>query len=188
MLKARPTSDPYCTLSVGKQKHSSKAIKSTLNPDWNQLYGFSNIQKGENLILSVWDKDLAGSDDSLGDGIVDLSTLPVGQEVFFLVHLVGGDSGENVHSLVDSKIQPVGQNVASVAAENAIGGQAGKVAGHLIKIIPQDKEDKNKGTVAIGITLSTPLGNGNPAQISRCLPADGPVTVEERSIDFGSPL
>merc|ERR1711879_232798 len=171
--------------SLGNQRLSSKAIKNTLNPDWNQLFGFQNVQKGDQLVVSVWDKDHAGSDDSLGDGIIVVENLPVGEEMFFLVPLVGGESGENIHGVIDDKVQPVGQNIAAVSAETAIGGQTGKIVGHVIQKIPKGKGDKNKGTVAVGITLTSPLGCDEPTALSRSLPAHDEVSVVERETDLG---
>uniref|UniRef100_A0A7S4MSA6 Uncharacterized protein n=2 Tax=Vannella robusta TaxID=1487602 RepID=A0A7S4MSA6_9EUKA len=136
--------------------------------------------------MSVWDKDTAGSDDSLGDGIVEISALPVGQETFFLVELFGGESGENIHGVIDDKVQPMGQNIASVTAQNAIGGEAGKLAGHIIKKIPQGKENKNKGTIALGITLSSPLGSSQPAPMQRSIPTRE-ISVVEGANDLGCP-
>jgi len=184
----RPSSDPYCVLTIGSQRFTTKAISSTLNPDWNQVFGFNNLQKGDELVLSVWDRDKAGSDDSLGDGSVSLTHLPIGQEMFFAARLVGGESGENLQSVVSDNMQPVGQNIAAVTASNAIGGEAGKLAGQLIKKIPQGKENRNKGTVIVGLTLSSPLGSNEASPAYRGLPADTPVPVVESEDECGSPL
>jgi len=183
---ARPSSDPYCVLSVGSQRYVSNAVKKTLDPNWNQLFGFQNVQAGDKLVLSVWDKDTAGHDDSLGDGIVELAGLPVGKEVFFLVKLVGGDSGENLHEAISDNVQPVSQNIAAIGVQNAIGGEAGKLVGHVIKKIPQGEEDKNCGTVAVGVLVASPLGNHNPAQIQRSIPATSVPEVEQQ-LDRGCP-
>ena len=34
------TSDPYCTLELGKQKFRSKTVKKTLDPKWGQAFKF----------------------------------------------------------------------------------------------------------------------------------------------------
>ncbi len=33
-------SDPYVHLKIGKTKHTSKIIKKTLNPEWDQEFDF----------------------------------------------------------------------------------------------------------------------------------------------------
>ncbi len=63
------TSDPYCTISAVKDVNGkpirTKVHQRTLNPEWNQAFEFSNTNPFT-LRCEVWDKDLVGTDDSMG--------------------------------------------------------------------------------------------------------------------------
>ena len=67
------TSDPYCTISSVKDVYGkpirTKVHQRTLNPEWNQAFEFVNTAPFT-LRVEIWDKDLVGTDDSMG--FVDL--------------------------------------------------------------------------------------------------------------------
>ncbi|CAM6123992.1 unnamed protein product [Calypogeia fissa] len=61
------TSDPYVTVVVGELKAKTQVIPKDLNPEWNKVFAFSKDKLiGPFLEISVWDKDLVGTDDFLG--------------------------------------------------------------------------------------------------------------------------
>jgi len=81
-------SDPYVKLGLGlstksiteKSLQKSTCIKSTLNPVWNQSFTFDvydrNLQK---LVLFVYDEDLVGNDDLIGELTLMINDLVAGQ-------------------------------------------------------------------------------------------------------------
>ncbi len=87
------TSDPYCTISALKDVNGkpirTKVHQRTLNPEWNQAFEFNNTNPFT-LRCEIWDKDLVGTDDSMGYvdinsktwnlervGVEDIKWLPV---------------------------------------------------------------------------------------------------------------
>jgi hypothetical protein len=91
------TSDPYCTISALKDVNG-KAIRTkvhqrTLNPEWNQAFEFNNTNPFT-LRCEIWDKDLVGTDDSMG--YVDINSKTwnlerVGVEEIKWLPVVDGD-------------------------------------------------------------------------------------------------
>ncbi len=74
-------SDPYVTMSVGKQTMKSRVIMDSLNPVWNQTLSFS-WDGYSDLIATVLDKDTFGKDDHLGKVTVNLrQALAAGKKV-----------------------------------------------------------------------------------------------------------
>ena len=76
------TSDPYVVVQLGKTKHSSKVIKKTLDPEWDEAVVFSNLTLEQvlttELILNAKDQDaytLKRRNDSLGELSVRLEAL-----------------------------------------------------------------------------------------------------------------
>jgi hypothetical protein len=58
-------SDPYVrVLSHGNRLAKTKVVKQDLNPTWNELFVFSELDG--DLVIEVWDRDLIGADDFLG--------------------------------------------------------------------------------------------------------------------------
>eukprot|EP00800_Vazella_pourtalesii_P002531 TRINITY_DN12420_c0_g2_i1.p1 TRINITY_DN12420_c0_g2~~TRINITY_DN12420_c0_g2_i1.p1 ORF type:complete len:675 (+),score=89.23 TRINITY_DN12420_c0_g2_i1:56-2080(+) len=57
--------DPYCVLSLGKQKNRSHFINDTLQPVWNSQFIFYTSNRNENLTIRVWNKNLL-KDDFMG--------------------------------------------------------------------------------------------------------------------------
>ena len=156
---ARPSSDPYCIISINGQSCTSNIIKNTIDPDWNQIFGFNSVQNGSTLQLEVWDKDTVGDDDSLGSSKLVLSNTNPLVENYYLLRLEGGEKGENATGLIEQAVNPVKQNVAAAAVEGMIGGSAGKIAGKVAgKIVDTPSNSiHNYGVVAISITYYSPL-------------------------------
>ena len=65
-------SDPYCMLSMGRHRKTSTTIKKTLNPKWNEEFQFKGeiAKLGSKLLLRMYDYDLVGFDDALGNAEV----------------------------------------------------------------------------------------------------------------------
>jgi hypothetical protein len=68
-------SDPYVKLQVGKQRFKTKVVKMNLNPEWDQEFSFAVADVREVLKLDVYDEDLIGIDDFLGQVRVPLEDL-----------------------------------------------------------------------------------------------------------------
>merc|ERR1712130_653793 len=85
----------------------------------------------------------------MGEAVIDPSMLKVGEETFCIVRLTGG-------------------------------GPAGKLAGSVIQKIPGgEAEDDNKGTICLGLTLSEPLGDGEPCPTLPGTPSSDPRPYKE---------
>ncbi|KAM3225807.1 hypothetical protein ACQJBY_058488 [Aegilops geniculata] len=68
-------SDPYVKLQVGKQRFKTKVVKMNLNPEWDQEFSFVVADVREVLKLDVYDEDMIGTDDFLGQVRVTLDDL-----------------------------------------------------------------------------------------------------------------
>ncbi|KAF0909551.1 hypothetical protein E2562_037185 [Oryza meyeriana var. granulata] len=65
-------SDPYVKLQLGKQRFKTKVVKKNLNPTWDQEFSFSVGDVRDVLKLYVYDEDMIGIDDFLGQVKVPL--------------------------------------------------------------------------------------------------------------------
>ncbi|KAH9070578.1 hypothetical protein Ae201684P_002935 [Aphanomyces euteiches] len=68
-------SDPYLRLSLGKTKLNDRVNykKKTLNPDFYKCYVFDTTIPGPSqLAIQVWDYDRIGTDDFIGETVIDL--------------------------------------------------------------------------------------------------------------------
>ena len=61
-------SDPFCKVSLGKDKHKTKTVNNTLNPKWKESLDLSWVDNGKEDILhfSLYDRNMAVKDDFLG--------------------------------------------------------------------------------------------------------------------------
>mmetsp|Transcript_42669 Transcript_42669/g.133763 ORF Transcript_42669/g.133763 Transcript_42669/m.133763 type:complete len:255 (-) Transcript_42669:317-1081(-) len=68
------TSDPYVIFTLGEQRQGSSKKVTTLNPIWEpeETFRFKIDDIEEPVIVSVYDSDLVGDDDSLGDALIHL--------------------------------------------------------------------------------------------------------------------
>ena len=70
------TSDPYAVLACGQQKQKTKVVAKNLNPTWDEKFVMIikavGMRPVEPVVLSVWDKDLIGTDDAIGETTLDL--------------------------------------------------------------------------------------------------------------------
>ena len=66
-MDAGMSSDPYCKLSLGKEKFKSKSKSETINPKWRESFDFNWYEEFDSeLEVSVWDKDVGSKDDFMG--------------------------------------------------------------------------------------------------------------------------
>lgn len=70
----RNSSDPYVKLRIGAQKKKTKVIKESLNPKWDEEFLFENVPISAKMVMSVFDEDKVGSDDTMGEAEIDLRT------------------------------------------------------------------------------------------------------------------
>lgn len=75
VVKDVRSSDPYVVLTLGHQKAQTTAIKSTLNPAWNEELKFSVPQAYGLLKLEVYDHDILSGDDIMGEAEIDLEPM-----------------------------------------------------------------------------------------------------------------
>eukprot|EP01099_Mayorella_cantabrigiensis_P000353 TRINITY_DN1164_c0_g1_i1.p1 TRINITY_DN1164_c0_g1~~TRINITY_DN1164_c0_g1_i1.p1 ORF type:complete len:213 (-),score=54.04 TRINITY_DN1164_c0_g1_i1:36-641(-) len=61
------SSDPYCFVKVGNIRAKSKVIQKTLNPTWDQTFTFIVPSIDEKIYIEVFDEDMVGKDDALGN-------------------------------------------------------------------------------------------------------------------------
>merc|ERR1711963_982194 len=58
-MDAGGTSDPYCKIALGRERHKTKNISCTVNPKWREafdLYWYEELD--HEMEISVWDKDV----------------------------------------------------------------------------------------------------------------------------------
>ncbi|XP_028050440.1 multiple C2 and transmembrane domain-containing protein isoform X4 [Monomorium pharaonis] len=71
-------SDPYVKFRLGTEKYKSKVINKTLNPIWLEqfdLHLYEDPYLGQELEVTVWDRDKSHQDDLMGKTVIDLATL-----------------------------------------------------------------------------------------------------------------
>jgi hypothetical protein len=81
ILGQRTSSDPYCviTLSTDRTRRTTKVVSSTLNPFWNSDFDLPVRVPVQNLEITVFDKDVTGTDDNIGKVVIPIDQLPNGQ-------------------------------------------------------------------------------------------------------------
>ena len=80
ILGQRTSSDPYCVLSLSGESTTvtGRVVSNTLNPVWDELLSLQVRVPVQNVLLDVYDKDVAGSD-VLGHVSIPLERLPNGK-------------------------------------------------------------------------------------------------------------
>jgi hypothetical protein len=66
------TSDPYCKLYCGGRTAKSTVKKNNINPDWNETFTLPVMHGGEELQIDIFDEDLIGKDEFMGQVIIPL--------------------------------------------------------------------------------------------------------------------
>jgi len=70
------SSDPYCKVTLGKEKHRSKTINNTLNPKWREGMDLNWYEELDDFIdIALFDHDEVGKDDRMGRVEIDLREL-----------------------------------------------------------------------------------------------------------------
>ncbi|XP_076248881.1 multiple C2 domain and transmembrane region protein isoform X2 [Calliopsis andreniformis] len=71
-------SDPYVKFRLGTEKYKSKVVHKTLNPVWLEqfdLHLYEDPYLGQELEVTVWDRDKSHQDDLMGRTVIDLAIL-----------------------------------------------------------------------------------------------------------------
>ncbi|XP_043248860.1 multiple C2 and transmembrane domain-containing protein isoform X2 [Colletes gigas] len=71
-------SDPYVKFRLGTEKYKSKVVHKTLSPVWLEqfdLHLYEDPYLGQELEVTVWDRDKSHQDDLMGRTVIDLATL-----------------------------------------------------------------------------------------------------------------
>ncbi|CAG9333549.1 unnamed protein product [Blepharisma stoltei] len=67
--------DPYCVITVGRQKHRTVVAKSAGKfPNWEDQLSYMKTNE-DTMKIEVWDKDTASSDDLIGETTLALNTV-----------------------------------------------------------------------------------------------------------------
>ena len=73
-------SDPYTSVRCLEQVRTTKIVKNSLHPVWNETFTFTNARgaiEGTELVLQVYDDDRFNSDDWLGEVAIPIRTADV---------------------------------------------------------------------------------------------------------------
>ena len=73
--KGAPSSDPFVQVKVAKHKIRTKTIKKNLNPAWNEQYDLKDLVLTDKMLVSVWDYDIIGKNDLLGQVEIPLAKI-----------------------------------------------------------------------------------------------------------------
>ncbi|KOC63159.1 Multiple C2 and transmembrane domain-containing protein 1 [Habropoda laboriosa] len=71
-------SDPYVKFRLGTEKYKSKVVHKTLNPVWLEqfdLHLYEDPYLGQELEVTVWDRDKSHQDDLMGKTVINLAVL-----------------------------------------------------------------------------------------------------------------
>lgn len=69
-------SDPYAIITVGAQQFKTKTIDNTVDPKWDFWCEFTVEESiGQVIVLRLFDKDNAATDDSLGRATIEVNTV-----------------------------------------------------------------------------------------------------------------
>jgi len=74
--------DAFCVFTLGERKATSRTVRNSLNPAWNETLSLNVRSLSESLILKVFDRDLLSSG-YIGQALVPLQDLPLGQPMGF---------------------------------------------------------------------------------------------------------
>ena len=70
------SSDPYCKVTLGKEKLKSKIIPNTLNPKWREAMDIFWYEELDDFVdIAMFDHDVGGKDDRMGRVEIDLRKL-----------------------------------------------------------------------------------------------------------------
>ena len=70
------SSDPYCKITLGKEKAKTKILNNTLNPKWREAFDLNWYEELDDFIdIAMFDHDVGGKDDRMGRVEIDLREL-----------------------------------------------------------------------------------------------------------------
>ncbi|XP_012059150.1 PREDICTED: multiple C2 and transmembrane domain-containing protein 1 [Atta cephalotes] len=118
-------SDPYVKFRLGTEKYKSKVVNKTLNPIWLEqfdLHLYEDPYLGQELEVSVWDRDRSHQDDLMGKTVIDLATLERettyrlwreledgSGNIFLLLTISGTTASETISDLAIHEETPIEQ-------------------------------------------------------------------------------
>lgn len=118
-------SDPYVKFRLGTEKYKSKVVNKTLNPIWLEqfdLHLYEDPYLGQELEVTVWDRDRSHQDDLMGKTVIDLATLERetthrlwreledgSGNIFLLLTISGTTASETISDLAVHEETPVEQ-------------------------------------------------------------------------------
>ncbi|XP_018403130.1 PREDICTED: multiple C2 and transmembrane domain-containing protein 1 [Cyphomyrmex costatus] len=118
-------SDPYVKFRLGTEKYKSKVVNKTLNPIWLEqfdLHLYEDPYLGQELEVTVWDRDRSHQDDLMGKTVIDLATLERetthrlwreledgSGNIFLLLTISGTTASETISDLAMHEETPVEQ-------------------------------------------------------------------------------
>jgi hypothetical protein len=79
--KGGGTSDPFVQVQVGKHKVRTKTIKKNLNPEWQEKYELKDLLQADKMLVTVWDYDIVGKNDLLGQVEIPLWKLELNTSI-----------------------------------------------------------------------------------------------------------
>ena len=70
------SSDPYCKVTLGKEKAKTKVINNTLNPKWREAMDLFWYEELDDFIdIALFDHGVGGKDDRMGRVAIDMRQL-----------------------------------------------------------------------------------------------------------------
>ncbi|XP_011057575.1 PREDICTED: multiple C2 and transmembrane domain-containing protein 1 isoform X6 [Acromyrmex echinatior] len=118
-------SDPYVKFRLGTEKYKSKVVNKTLNPIWLEqfdLHLYEDPYLGQELEVTVWDRDRSHQDDLMGKTMIDLATLERetthrlwreledgSGNIFLLLTISGTTASETISDLAIHEETPIEQ-------------------------------------------------------------------------------
>ena len=81
-------SDPYAKVTCNRKEFKTRVIKGSLNPEWNEKFEIDVTDPEARLMISIWDRDLVGSDDYMGAFEVRVGDVGEGTELQQLYRLM----------------------------------------------------------------------------------------------------
>eukprot|EP01088_Endostelium_zonatum_P004239 TRINITY_DN15445_c0_g1_i1.p1 TRINITY_DN15445_c0_g1~~TRINITY_DN15445_c0_g1_i1.p1 ORF type:complete len:121 (+),score=28.23 TRINITY_DN15445_c0_g1_i1:32-394(+) len=88
------SSDPYVQVRIGGVSKKTHSVQKELNPKWEEVLEFDDVDPDHHVLLNVFDYDRIGSDEPLGKAEILIKDLPVGQEVNKVLALQGVTHGK----------------------------------------------------------------------------------------------
>ncbi|XP_011699945.1 PREDICTED: multiple C2 and transmembrane domain-containing protein 1 isoform X8 [Wasmannia auropunctata] len=140
-------SDPYVKFRLGTEKYKSKVVNKTLNPIWLEqfdLHLYEDPYLGQELEVTVWDRDRSHQDDLMGKTVINLATLERetthrlwreledgSGSIFLLLTISGTTASETISDLAAHEETPVehAQTVQRYSVMNTL--QRIRDVGHL---------------------------------------------------------